>query len=294
MWPYHYYERNYTPLLWVSEGVTDYYTDRGRLRAGLMTPNSYLAAQGQLLPSVQSVEAAKYISVEEASINTWFGGIGGGAQPFVVDYYSRGDVLGLLLDLSILHDTGNKSSLDDVMRALYTNFYKKNRGFTTEDLIATINKLTGKDYHPFFEKYVSGTEALPYDQVLAYAGLRLSETKEKVIRLGVSTGGDGSNTILEVTPGGAADAAGVKPGDVLVSIGDTTILNSPEWPAEFRKAYANRVGETVTLHVQREGKPISLSLKVRQVDVPVWNMQRVPDMTKEQQALLDAWLAVKP
>jgi predicted metalloprotease with PDZ domain len=293
MWPYRYFERNYTPLLWVSEGITDYYTDRGRLRAGLMTPDSYLSAQGQLLPFVQSVEAAKYISVEEASINTWFGGIGGGAQPFVVDYYSRGNVLGLLLDLSIRHDTAGKSSLDDVMRALYTDFYKKARGFTTEDLIATIDRLTGKDYHPFFEKYVSGTEALPYDQVLAYAGLRLSETSEKVIRLGISAE-SGSNTITAVTPGGAAAAAGVKPGDVLLGIGDTSILNSPDWAADFRKAYAKRVGEMAILHIQREGKPISLSLKVSQVDVPVWNMQRLPDMTKEQQTLLAGWLAVQP
>ncbi|HUQ34678.1 MAG TPA: PDZ domain-containing protein [Pyrinomonadaceae bacterium] len=293
MWPYRYYERNYTPLLWVSEGVTDYYTDRGKLRAGLMTPDSYLAAQGQLLPFVQSVEAAKYISVEEASINTWFGGIGGGAQPFVVDYYSRGDVLGLLLDLSIRHDTSSKSSLDDVMRALYTDFYKKSRGFTTENLITAINKLTGKDYHPFFEKYVSGTEALPYDQTLAYAGLRLNETSEKVIRLGITANGD-NNTVTAVTPGGAAEAAGIKPGDVLVGIGDASITNDPDWAANFRKAYANKVGEMVTLHILRESKPISLSMKVTQIDFPVWNMQRVPDMTKEQQALLDGWLAIKP
>jgi predicted metalloprotease with PDZ domain len=121
----------------------------------------------------------------------------------------------------------------------------------------------------------------------------LNETREKVIRLGVSTGGDGSNTLLEVTPGGAAAAAGVKAGDVLVGIGDTSIVNTPDWAANFRKAYANKVGEMVTLHILRESKPISLSMKVTQIDVPVWNMQRVPDMTKEQQALLDAWLAIK-
>jgi predicted metalloprotease with PDZ domain len=291
MWPYRYFERNYTPLLWVSEGVTDYYTNRGRLRAGLMTADEYLEAEAQLLPFVQSVEAAKYISVEEASINTWFGGIGGGAQPFVVDYYSRGDTLGLLLDLSIRHDTNNKSSLDDVMRALYTNFYKKSRGFTTEDLIATINKLTGKDYHPFFEKYVGGTEALPYDQVLAYAGLSLTQTKNKVIRLGIGTDGDGSNVIVSVTPGGATDVAGIKVGDMLVGIGDVSALNNPAWAANFRSAYANKVGETATVYLMREGKPLSVNIKVSQVDNPIWKMQRVPNMTKEQQALLDGWLA---
>ncbi|HEX8707866.1 MAG TPA: hypothetical protein VF723_06350 [Pyrinomonadaceae bacterium] len=290
MWPYRYYERNYTPLLWVSEGVTDYYTDRGKLRAGLMKPEQYLEAQGRLLPFVQSVEAAKYISVEEASINTWFGGIGGGSQPFVVDYYSRGSVLGLLLDLSIRHDTNSKATLDDVMRSLYTDFYKRNRGFTTADLIATINRLTGKDYRAFFEKYVGGTEALPYESVLAYAGLRLQETKSKVIRIGISTQADAGSMIVAVTPGGAAEAAGVRVGDTLLGIGDTSAINNPNWAAQFRQAYANRVGETATIYLMRDGKPISLGFKVVQVDVSNWSLEPVPGITKEQQALLDGWL----
>ncbi|MGH7645926.1 MAG: hypothetical protein ACREMR_10110, partial [Gemmatimonadales bacterium] len=35
MWPYDYDEEQYTPLLWWSEGVTDYYGDLTNLRAGL-------------------------------------------------------------------------------------------------------------------------------------------------------------------------------------------------------------------------------------------------------------------
>lgn len=291
MWPYRYWERNYTPLLWVSEGITDYYTGRGLLRAGLFKPEDYLQTRGNLLGSVQSVEAAKYISVEEASINTWFGGVGGGNQPFVVDYYSRGDVLGLLLDLSIRHDTKGAATLDDVMRALYTNFYKKNRGFTTEDLISTINQITKKDYHSFFEKYVAGTESLPYDNVLAFAGLHLDEIKGKVPRMGISS--DGGNAITALTPGGAAEASGVHVGDLLLAIGDIKVGDNQDWAAAFRKTYANRIGETITLSVQREGKPVSINLKIGEAEISSWNIARMPEMTKEQQSILDSWLGGK-
>ncbi|MGB9178548.1 MAG: PDZ domain-containing protein [Pyrinomonadaceae bacterium] len=287
MWPYRYNERNYTHLLWVSEGITDYYTMRGLLRAGLIKPEDYLQARGNLLGGVQSDEAAKYISVEEASINTWLGGIGGGNQPFTVDYYSRGNVLGLLLDLSIRHDTQGAATLDDVMRALYTNFYKKNRGFTTEDLVQTINRLTKKDYHSFFEKYVGGTEALPYTEVLSYAGLQLDETKNKVPRMGIST--DNDKKITALVPGGAAEGAGVRAGDVLVSIGEIKV-SDPDWSATFRKTYASRIGETIILSVQREGKPVSINLKLGEAEISSWKVSRLSVLTKEQQNILDAWL----
>jgi hypothetical protein len=51
------------------------------------------------------------------------------------------------LDLSIRQETPmGKYSLDDVMRALFSDQYKKGRGFTTEDMNGNVNRLTKKDY----------------------------------------------------------------------------------------------------------------------------------------------------
>lgn len=291
MWPYRYHERNYTPLLWVSEGVTDYYTDRGMLRAGLINQEFYLQRRAGLLGFVQSVEAAKYISVEEASVETWLGGIAGGGRPFSVDYYSRGDALGLLLDLSIRHDTRGAATLDDVLRSLYASHYKKGRGFTTGDLKETIKRITKKDYQPFFEKYVGGTEPLPYEEVLGYAGLSLGERREKSIRLGVSTAEDGKK-INAVLPGGAAEAAGLRAGDILVSVGDIKVTDAG-WAAQFRKLYADRAGETIPLQVMRGEQPLTLNIQVRQVEQTSWELRRLPQMTPSQQSILDAWSSGK-
>ena len=46
----------------------------------------------------------------------------------------QGNVLGLMLDLSLLRDTKGAAGLDEVMRRLYREHYGKGRGFTTDDL----------------------------------------------------------------------------------------------------------------------------------------------------------------
>jgi predicted metalloprotease with PDZ domain len=287
MWPYRFNERNYTRLLWFSEGVTDYYTWRGLLRAGLKKPDEYLQSQANVLGPNRALEESTYISLEEASINTWLGGKAfGEGQAFSVDYYSRGHALGLLLDLSIRHDTRGAASLDDVFRFLYTVHYKKNRGFTTADLLLAIERLTKTDYHQFFEKYVAGTEPFPYEQVLAYVGLHLEENKRKVPRLGIWF--LSNNTISEVTPASPAEAAGAKVGDTVLSVGNVSANNS-NWLAEFRGGYCDKDGETTSMSVLREGKQISLSMKISLAENTSWTLKPSAEMTAQQRRLLEAW-----
>ncbi|MGB7924529.1 MAG: hypothetical protein WCF57_14905 [Pyrinomonadaceae bacterium] len=290
LWPYRYDERNHTPLLWFSEGVTDYYTPRGRLRAGLIDEERYLQEVANVAGRAQALEAAKYISVEEASVNVWIGGITGDRMPFRVDYYARGSLIGLILDLSIRHDTKNAHTLDDVLRVLYRNYYKKNRGFKTSELVAEINRLTGRDYQPFFEKHVGGTEPLPLDQTLAYAGLRLEEHKNRLPRLGTATSPD--RTITYVAPGGPVEEAGAKTGDIFLSIGPFS-TDDPKWPEEFRRAYAGREGETVEMKITRDGKPLQLSVKIKLADASTWTLSRLPESAPAQKELLDKWLSGK-
>lgn len=290
MWPYRYDQRNYTPLLWFSEGVTDYYTTRGMLRAGLTNREEYLQAIAQTMIQVQEAEAAEYISLEEASVDTWLGGAGGQGQPFTVDYYSRGSIIGLLLDLSIRHDTNGARTLDDLMRTLYQNYYKRNRGFTTPDLIAEINRLTERNYKSFFDRFIGGTEPLPFKEILAFVGLQFAEVKSRVPRLGIASGLDGR--ISAVLPEGAAAAAGVREGDVLVSVGQIPAAR-PEWASEFRRMYADKQGRLVSLSLLRDGKPLQLNIKVKLDEEAEWKLQMRPETTDAQKKLLSQWLTGK-
>src|SRR6185436_1366791 len=184
MWPYDYSRENETPLLWVSEGFTNYYGVVGVYRAGLMTPENFLQRAADAAGGVENSEARNYISPAASSVSTWVGY--DTPVAFGISYYTQGQNLGSLLDLSIRNDSDGNSSLDDVLRTLYNEHYKRGRGFTTENMIAIINRLTKKDYHEFFQRYVFWIDVPDYDRIFGYAGYKLEKVKGQVIDLGFS------------------------------------------------------------------------------------------------------------
>jgi predicted metalloprotease with PDZ domain len=139
----------------------------------LIDKDQFINGVGGTITGVEGNPARSYISPADASTSTWLGY--DTPQPFEISYYTQGQNLGALLDLSILHDSRGAARLDDVMRALYSDFYKKGKGFSTEDLLAIIKRLTRRDYTDFFRRYVWGVETPPYDQILSYAGYRVEK-----------------------------------------------------------------------------------------------------------------------
>lgn len=171
------------------------------------------------------------------------------------------------------------------MRALYYDFYKRGKGYSTSDLLSVINRLTKKDYGGFFRRYVGGTEPLPYDQVLSYAGLRLEESKNKIPGLGFQTD---NGVIASISAGGAAETAGAKISDVFLGIGN---INSgqPNWVGNYQKVYADKEGETATMYLLRDRKPLYLDFKVKFDNVSVWNLARLPNVDKRAEDIFAAW-----
>ncbi len=169
MWPYDYSREQFTPLLWWSEGVTDYFSDVTLARSGLWTVDQFL---GSVTSNIMQVEMAKEpTAVEDASIDTWI-------EPTWVNesqyYYPKGSLLGLMIDIQMRAATNNQHSLDEVMRRLYSDFYQRGRGFTTEDLLGLIRpSFPGID--DFYSRYINGREPLPYARIFRMAGIAVSQ-----------------------------------------------------------------------------------------------------------------------
>lgn len=176
--PYDYSREQYIRELWVAEGITSYYGDLHARRAGLLDDAQYLRGMEGNIRQLQSNEARNWVSVSDASTVTWLT-YGGGSSygRFTVNYYGKGEILGMLLDLEIRGATGNRKSLDDVMRTLYQDFHQKGRGYTNEDLAAVVARTAGRRFEDFFARYVAGTQELDYDAALRHAGLRLVDGK---------------------------------------------------------------------------------------------------------------------
>ena len=256
MWPYDYARENVTPLLWVSEGFTNYYSNLAAYRAGFKDARNFVEEVARGIAEVEGNEARRYISASDSSTSTWIGYAT--AQPFSISYYSQGRNLAALLDLSIRHDTGGASGLDDVMRALFTDFYQRGRGFSTEDLIRVINRITRKSYEGFFSRYVSGTEVPPYDTVFGYAGYQAVRATLKFPNLGVNLNERGR--VTGVPPGYDAAAAPLRPGDFITSV-DGQTLEGRGGGAVFR-LLGDKLGKTVRLKIRRGNDERELDLPV--------------------------------
>ncbi len=252
MVPYRYDRPQPTPWLWVSEGVTDYYADLAEVRGGLVDPAGFYALTAA---KIGEIENTVPFALEDASLNTWIHPRDGTEY----SYYPKGSLAGFLLDITIRDASDNARSLDSVLRELYQTTYKQGRGFTTADFWGAVSRAAnGRSFEDFSRRYVDGRDPYPWTEALRTVGLRIQ--RDSAPRIGVSTAPDaeGAVRVMEISPGSAAAAAGVRVGDVMVRVGDVAVAD-PDFGAKFRLQYAGRpAGSPLPLTVKRGTETLTL------------------------------------
>lgn len=281
MWPYDYEREQYSPLLWVSEGFTSYYGPLILVRTGLTDEEGFWRTmQGNLI----SVEDMPYQeSVEDVSLSTWIRPvpIGGGY------YYSKGSLIGLLLDIQIRAATDNRHSLDDVMYRLYHEHYKRGLGFTTEDFLRYVSEHIGEaEMQAFYSNHIDGREQLPYKEVLALAGMgfRVDTIVEPLLGVYADYSQEGRVMIDGIVPGSAAAAAGLQSGDQILRVGVVDV-GGQGWAPEFRRIYADSTGAQFSIEVLREGRVVTASSTIRTRTRLGYRIEPLPDATEAQLAI---------
>jgi predicted metalloprotease with PDZ domain len=252
MVPYRYDRAQPTPWLWVSEGVTDYYADLAEVRGGVVDPAGFYALTAG---KIAEIENTTPFALEDASLNTWIHPRDGTEY----SYYPKGSLAGLLLDITIRDASDNRNSLDTVLRELYQSTYKQGRGFTSAEFWGAVSRAAnGRSFDDFSRRYVDGREPFPWTEALRTVGLRIQ--RDSTPRIGVSTAPDaqGAIRVMDLAPGSAAAAAGVRIGDVMVRVGDVAVAD-PDFGAKFRLQYAGRpAGSAVPLTVKRGNDTLTL------------------------------------
>lgn len=178
--PFDYDKENRTNQLWISEGLTVYYEYIVLRRAGLADEPTMLQNFERNITAHEKNPGRLHQSLQQASYKTWRDGpfgTSGDEKGKTISYYDKGPLVGMLLDLAIRQSSGNKRSLDDVMRLLYQTYYLKlKRGFTEAEFQEACELTAGVSLAAFFE-YVYTTKQLDYNYYLLFAGLQLEESE---------------------------------------------------------------------------------------------------------------------
>jgi predicted metalloprotease with PDZ domain len=277
MWPYDYHAEQYTPLLWWSEGVTDYYADLTNIRSGLWSTNEFLANAGSDIGQIESTPEPW--SAEDGSEATWINEVYINSSQL---YYPKGAVIGFLMDISIRDATDNAHNLDEVMRALYTRYYRQSRGFSTTDLLNELRAVGMPDVDGFYRRYIDGRDPLPYDSLFAKAGLRLRRETGPLLGVSTQTNADSESQVTGVVPGGAAAAAGVQPGDILTNVGEIRVTPDANWAQAFRSRYRGKAGQPLTIGVRRGVQALTLTTTVREGPIGAGILERVSNPSAKQ------------
>lgn len=255
-------------LLWVYEGLTQYYGVMLAARSGIMTPglfHEYLATTAAFLNDrpgrswrdLQDTAIAAQILYSLAAANvSWRRG---------VDYYEEGMLIWLEADTIIRNKTNDKKSLDDFCHKFFGG---ENTGpqlvtYTLDDVVSGLNEVAGHDWSSFFAERLtshgpgaplSGLENSGWKLVFnetpnEYEHINELATQEINLQFSLGlyvhgTGGEDSDRILDVVPGSPAAKAGLAPGIRLVAI------NTRKWTPEILRDAVKRA--------KSSGEPIEI------------------------------------
>ena len=268
--PVDYSKEQYTRALWFAEGVTNTYASYTLVRTGIWSKERFYSDLSEQITEIEGRPANRWQSAEESSLDAWLE-----KYPLYnqaensISYYTKGQILGNLLDTVIRDRTDNTKSLDDVLRAMNSDFAQKGRPYRDSlDIRLAAEKVAGSSFESFFSKYVSGTDPFPYQQVLAMAGLSLKTTERRRPSLGFSLEREqGQVTIGAVEPGGPAAEAGLHNGDVILS------WNGAESPRKIERWLVDQhPGDTLKLKIRRDDKELNIETRIGEITETLYSV----------------------
>ncbi|PKP46773.1 MAG: peptidase M61 [Bacteroidetes bacterium HGW-Bacteroidetes-12] len=279
--PFDYNNENYTSLLWVMEGFTSYYDELLLLRAGFYTEDELLRKFNSSINYVENQPGNKVQSVAHSSFDAWIKSYRPteNSSNTTISYYSKGGIVANMLDLMIINQTKNAKNLDDVMKYLYQEYYKKqNRGFTAKEMQQAIEKVSGLKLDDFFEKYINGTQTFDYETVFAYAGMEVVTLSEKSLSFGASLSG---NKVRNIKRNTMAYDGGINVNDEILAI------NGHRFDDNFAEIIEDKKpGDVLEVLISRDNLIQTLKISIKESEF----IRYVLTTPKEKNSIYKKWM----
>jgi predicted metalloprotease with PDZ domain len=228
-------------LLWVYEGLTNYYGELLAARAGLISPEEWLdqvAADAMSVtapgrnwrPLQDAADSAPFLYTAGGGWIGWRRQTAGGLPSF----YNEGTLIWLEADVTIRKLTNGRQTLDDFCALFHGQSDNGTiwvKPYDADEVYRTLNRVAAFDWKGFFETRLRSKGArLPLDGVEA-GGYRLVYTAQPNMftdpwaldgslngygSLGIHVVADG--TVDDAWPGASAYAAGISTGMKIVAV----------------------------------------------------------------------------
>jgi predicted metalloprotease with PDZ domain len=232
-------------LLWVYEGLTEYYGDVMAARTGLWTPEQYRENLAAIAASLTAKQGRTWRPLQDTA--DMASKLYGSARSWQmrrrgVDFYDEGELIWLDADTLIRQETQGKKSLDGFCRAFYGEGSSGQtleggkpsvKPYIEDDVYKALNEIFPHDWKAFFTERLTSLDPQPPLGGIRRGGWKLIYNSKpnklidayskanKRIDLRFSVGlmiDSDSREIVDVVPGSPADKSGLGPNMKIIAV----------------------------------------------------------------------------
>lgn len=298
---YDYQHEQYTSQLWLAEGLTSYYDNLLLSRAGLITTKEYIELLAKDIHHLETTPGRLLRPVTEASLDAWIRYYQPNSNSLNsnISYYTKGAVIGFVLDTYLRKTSKGRHNLDEVMRKMYSLYSIE--PYNSEAFEKVVVDVGGVEAGLLLRSLLTTTADPDVDAALDWYGLELNrgavmvtgEADAEPLRsdLGVLWEEDELELVVSaVLDGSGGSVAGLMPGDEILAIDDERLTKS-----KFDSLMTSfSPGEEITLLISRRGKIIRLDVKLDSAVPDYYEIVLKPDFEKRDITRLKSLLGQDP
>ncbi|MEH0157802.1 M61 family peptidase [Limibacter armeniacum] len=226
--PYDFSKESYFRTGFVAEGLTTYYGDYLVARDGTIKEEQYVDDLNKMLKRHFENQGRYNLSVADSSYDLWLDGYEKGIPNRKVSIYIEGALAAFILDTELRQQSGNKKSLDDVVRLLWERFGQTGIGYSEEDYRKAVEEVAGKPMQTYFETCIEGKGGLEkqLQAAFSYVGCSLDISLSAQYQerdFGFRIAAD-SLRVTDIVPNSPAELLGY--GDEVVAVNGRKVTSS--------------------------------------------------------------------